>query len=92
MYVVLFIYQADAERMFVAVVAGFDSVEVLVVAPTVEKDQTHRVNVVVGIECSMLLLRVTYIFNHSREILRFGFREKAKEAYASLAASNWRRS
>ena len=88
----MFIYQADAERMLVAVVAGFDSVEVLVVAPTIEKGQAHSVNVVVGIECPMPLLRVTDIFNHSREVLRFDFREKAKEAYASLAASNWRRS
>ena len=88
----MFVYHADAQSMLVGVVARLDSVEVLVVAPTIEKCEAHGVNIVVGIESPMPLLRVTDIFMHSREVLRFDFRGKAKEAYASLAASNWRRS
>ena len=78
--------------MLVGVVAGLDSVEVLAVAPAIEKGEAHGVNIIVGIESPMPLIRVTDIFKHSREVFRFDFREKAKEAYASLAASNWRRS
>ena len=82
----------DGERVILATFSELDFYKVLAVAPAVEKGEAHGVNIVVGIESPMPLLRVTDIFKHGREVLRFDFREKAKEAYASLAASNWRRS
>ena len=75
------------------ILAEFHSVEVLAVAPAVEQGQAHSLYIVVGVKGPMTLFCVADIFFHNREdlsvILSGG---KAKEAYASLAASNWRRS
>lgn len=57
--------KADAECM---IGRGFDAYEVLAVAPTIEKGQAYRVNIVVGKEIPSALFCVTSIFSlHRRE-------------------------
>ena len=71
---------------------GRNADEILVVAPAVEKSQPHGVEVVGGLKIPVALFGDALVIIHILGVWMFDFGLEAKEAQASFAASNWRRS
>ena len=79
----------DCERVVLRTLAAFEADKVFVIAPTVVKGGSHSVHIVVGSQFPIALSCVASIFFHCRVKLKsYTSREKDKEAYASLLASN----